>query len=232
MATVVLVHGTTAGGWVWKKIAAELEAFGHVVYRPTLTGLGERSHLLNRDVGLDTHIHDVVNVLEFEDLEDVVLVGHSYGGAVIEGVADRVPERIAKMIYLDAVVLEDGEALIDVLPPALREQTERQVQAEGQGWLIPLSRGPNDVITKNTPHPYRAWAQPIHLSNPKARDIPRVYVRFTADKQPGAHFSEAMEKSLARVKAAGWPLYEVDTVHQITPDPQPKADILLKILSE
>lgn len=232
MATVVLVHGTTAGGWVWKRIAPQLRAAGHVVYTPTLTGLGERVHLLQPKTDLETHITDVVNVMEFEDLTDVVLVGHSYAGMVITGVADRAPERVARLIYLDAAVPEDGEAMVDLVGPEIRQRMESQVREQGDWWMIPVQRGPNDIVTKNTPHPYRSWLQPIRLGNPARASIPCLYVRCTADKQDGAFFQLAMEKSWQRVVAAGWPVYEVDTVHQITPDPQPKADVLLKILAE
>lgn len=232
MATVVLVHGTTAGGWVWKRIAPQLRAAGHDVYTPTLTGLGERVHLASPGIDLDTHITDVVNVIEFEDLAQVVLVGHSYGGMVITGVADRVPNRIARLVYLDALVPQDGEAVVDLVAPEVRRHYERVVETEGQGWLIPVARGRNDVPTHNTPHPFGSWTQPIRLGNPAANAIPKVYVRFTADKQEGTHFFLAMEKSWQRVRSAGWPTREVDTIHQIVPDPDPKARVLLDLLGE
>jgi len=136
MATVVLVHGTTAGGWVWRKVAPRLRAAGHVVYTPTLTGLGERVHLATRETGLTTHIDDIVNTLVFEELTDVVLAGHSYGGMVITGVVDRVPERIGRLIYLDAVVSEDGEALVDLLPLAVRLHDPAAFAAVPRDYLL------------------------------------------------------------------------------------------------
>src|SRR3712207_5745958 len=111
MTTYVLVHGAWHGGWCWKKVVPLLRTAGHEVYTPTLTGLGERAHLLSPTITLDTHILDVVNVLEYEELLDVVLVGHSYAGAVISGVADRAPTQVAQLVYLDAFVPRDGEAL-------------------------------------------------------------------------------------------------------------------------
>ena len=117
MTTDVLVSGAWLGGWCWQRIARNLRVRGHVVYPVTLTGLGERVHLARPDVGLDTHISDVVNVLDYEDLTGVVLVGHSYAGAVITGVADRRPERLAQLIYLDTGPLSDGQALLDFYPP-------------------------------------------------------------------------------------------------------------------
>ena len=230
MSTIVLVHGTTGGGWTWRTIAPTLRAARHRVTTPTLTGLGERVHLASPAVDLDTHIADVVNHLIYEELDDVILVGHSYGGMVITGVADRAPERIARLIYFDAMIPRDGESAVTNLPAAMREGTARRVREEGDGWLIPIARGPNDVATLNTPHPYKTWTQPIRLQNPAREAIPGVHVLFTADKGPGAPFAQVFNTSLARAREAGWPIYEVDTVHQITPDP--KADVLLRILAE
>src|SRR3989442_14761608 len=110
MTTFVLVHGASTGGWYWAPVRQLLRAAGHEVYTPTLTGLGERSHLLSRGIGLDTHVQDVVNVLAYEDLRNVVLAGHSYSGMVITGVADRAPDRIAHLVYVDAVVPHHGES--------------------------------------------------------------------------------------------------------------------------
>lgn len=231
MATVVLVHGTTAGGWVWRKVAPRLREAGHVVYTPTLTGLGERVHLATREVGLTTHIDDIVNTLVFEELTEVVLAGHSYGGMVITGVADRVPERIGRLIYLDAVVPEDGEALVDLLPAAAREGTARRVAEQGDGWLIPIERGVDERPTHNVAHPYRTWTEPVRLHDPAAfAAVPRDYLLFTADKGPDGAFAGIMDRSLARARAAGWAITEVPTMHQITPNPDSKAEALLAIL--
>jgi len=121
MATYVLVHGGWHGGWCWQRVTPLLRAKGHDVFTPTLTGLGDRAHLARPDVGLDTHIQDVVAMMEMEGLLDVTLVGHSYAGAVVQGVADRVPSRIARMVYLDAYVLENGKSLADYIPAERRE---------------------------------------------------------------------------------------------------------------
>ena len=120
MATFVLVHPALFGGWCWKKVSPLLHARGHAVHTPTLTGLGERVHLARPEVGLDTHVDDVVNLLTYEDLHDVVLVGNSSGGVVITGVVDRVPERIGHLVYLDAFVPEDGQSMLDIIPPERR----------------------------------------------------------------------------------------------------------------
>src|SRR5713101_4428932 len=111
MATFVLVQGGWVGGWYWKRVTPLLSAAGHEVFAPTLTGLGERAHLAAPDIGLETHIQDVLGVLTYEDLSNVVLVGHSYGGMVITGVAERAPERLAHLVYFDAFVPTDGQAL-------------------------------------------------------------------------------------------------------------------------
>jgi pimeloyl-ACP methyl ester carboxylesterase len=116
MATFVLVHPAWFGGWCWRKLTPLLHAQGHTVHTPTLTGLGERAHLANRWVGLETHVSDVANVLRFEDIHDVILVGNSSAGAVITVVADRAPERIQQVVYLDAFVPTDGQSLVDLIP--------------------------------------------------------------------------------------------------------------------
>lgn len=229
MATFVLVHGTTAGGWVWKRIAARLEAAGHVVYRPTLTGLGERVHLATRDVGLATHIQDIVNVITYEELSDIILVGHSYGGIVVDGVAEAIPERIREIVYLDAVIAQDGESVADCVGPEARGRFGTQVMEQGDGWLIPVQRGPNDLPGKNTPHPWKSWSDPIHRSNPAAATIPRTYLRCTADKQPGSDWQKTMATSWQRAQANVRRLVEVDTMHQISPDPESKAVVLLAL---
>jgi pimeloyl-ACP methyl ester carboxylesterase len=131
MATFVLVHGSWAGGVVWRQLAPRLRKAGHVVYAPTLTGIGERKHLLNREIDLDTHIQDVIGVIDDEDLSDIVLVGHSYGGMVISGVADRVPEKVASLVYLDAFVPENGQSCQSLLPPDRRWTT-----VPGEDWLV------------------------------------------------------------------------------------------------
>ena len=143
MATFVLVHGAYHGGWCWKKLTPLLRAAGHEVVAPTLTGLGERVHLLTRDIGLDTHVQDVVNVLAYEDLRGVVLVGHSYGGMVITGVAERIPQHVRHLVYLDALVPMDEERSMKELylwhNPDRWAYTEAQMRA-GDGWLLPVLR--------------------------------------------------------------------------------------------
>ena len=115
MATFVLVHGGFHGGWCWKRVKPVLQGFGHEVYTPTLTGLGERAHLASPNVGLETNIMDVVNVIRYEDIQDVVLVGHSLAGIVITGVADIIPESISQLVYLDSWRPKDGQCFFDLI---------------------------------------------------------------------------------------------------------------------
>jgi pimeloyl-ACP methyl ester carboxylesterase len=137
MATFVLVHGAWRGSWCWKRVRKALQAQGHEVYTPTLTGLGERSHLLSPDVNLDTHIEDVSGLIQWEELTDVVLCGHSYGGCVVTGVADRLPGRVGALVYLDAFVPEDGQSLFDLLPGPHTAQLLEAARRDGEGWKVP-----------------------------------------------------------------------------------------------
>src|ERR1700686_1339126 len=136
MTDYVLIHGAWHGSWCWTRVRRLLAAAGHQVFTPTLTGVGERSHLLSRDVGLDTHIADVANLMIWENLRDVVLVGHSYGGVVARHVADRMPDRIRSLIYLDAFVPENGKTLFDYLPDN-GEGARNPAVAHGDGWRVP-----------------------------------------------------------------------------------------------
>lgn len=131
MATFVLVHGSNHGGWCWRKVTPLLSEDGHEVYTPTLTGLGERSHLVSKDIGLDTHILDIIQVLEYEGLNKVILVGHSYGGLVIGGVAEKVPERIRRLVYLDAYIPQDNKSAFDKF---------------GSYWIMKICASSNDEI--------------------------------------------------------------------------------------
>lgn len=195
--TFVVVHGATAGGWEWKAAGNCLTKEGHTVYRATLTGLGERFHLANAEVNLDTHINDVVNLILFEDLHDVVLSGHSYGGMVITGVMDRIPERIRHVIYLDAAVPEDGECIYDIVggPPPGAVVKDGLVHF---GWGNP--EGPYPT---NTPHPEKTFSQPVSYKNPEALSLPVTYVAFVPADQKIEDRAKT-DKSWQRADARGW----------------------------
>jgi pimeloyl-ACP methyl ester carboxylesterase len=203
MAVIVLVHGGWSGGWVWKGVASRLRAAGHEVFTPTMTGLGARSHLASPNVDLDTHIDDVVGVLEWEELENVVLCGHRYGGWVIPGAADRAAERIAAIVYLDAFLPRDGEALFDLIPDWRREAFLAGAQAS-DGWRVPpLSAaewGVTDPEEQNwldrlsVPHPLATFRQPIGLTGAAERITARTYVRATKyDPSPFQKFAAALK---------------------------------------
>jgi len=165
MATFVLVHGGWGGGWEWRLVADRLQANGHAVYRPTLTGMGERRHLARPEVDLDTHITDIVNVIEHEDLRDVVLAGQSYGGAVVTGVADRVPDRIRRLVYVDAFVPRDGESVNDLSPPGFVANVRALAQEGGDGWQVPLPFGPGEL---GLPAEVEQWYAPKMCAHPLA----------------------------------------------------------------
>src|SRR5262245_1945727 len=173
MATFVLVHGAWYGSWCWKRVRKVLEAAGHDVFTPTLTGVGERSHLLSREVNLETHIQDVMNLIKWEELTDIVLCGHSFGGCVVSGVADRMPDRIRSLVFLDAFVPEDGDNQLQHLPPALAERILEGAKTVGDGWKVPpipaavFNVNPVDrawVDRQCTVHPLAAMDQHLRLT--------------------------------------------------------------------
>lgn len=177
MTTFVLVHGAWRGSWCWKRVRRLLQIEGHEVFTPTLTGLGERSHLASPNVGLDTHILDIFNLLRWEQLSDVVLSGHSYGGAIVTGVADRAPDQIRALVYVDAFVPEDGENLGDRSPP--------DRVADGWKVLPPPARSfnVNDrdrdwVDAQCTAQSLACWEQSISLTGASDR-VPRTFVLAT-----------------------------------------------------
>lgn len=191
MANYVLVHGGWFGAWCWDKVVPLLQAAGHSVYTPTLTGLGEQAALLTPEIGLDTHIQDVVNLVETKDLQQVILVGHSYSGMVITGVADRVPYRIAHLVYLDAVVPRDGQSLADIAP-IVGTMLRRDANKNGDGWRVnpPRERGGAFGITeepdlslvrsKVTPQSLKTFLQPVHITHQDAvAAIPHTFIECT-----------------------------------------------------
>ena len=233
MAMFVLVHGMWAGGWYWQKVRPLLRAAGHEVLMPTLTGLGERVHLARPDVDLDTHIMDVVNVLRYEGLREVVLVGHSYGGMVIRGVADHVPERLARLVYLDAFVPNDGDRVLDLWQPEYRLDFEAMA-AEFDRWRIPTldPAGEDPEIVaweagRTVPHPIATFRQPIRLSNGEADAIPCAFIHCT-EKPDGDAF--ARFATMAR-EDSRWQYLALDAVHDaMAVKPEELTAILLSLV--
>jgi pimeloyl-ACP methyl ester carboxylesterase len=197
--TYVIVHGATAGGWEWKQVGEFLTADGHTVYRPTLTGLGERMHLNNTDVDLQMHINDVVNTILFEDLHDLILVGHSYGGMVITGVMDRVPDRIRHVIFLDAAVPDDGMSLWDLFGGNGPRDSSRFADGFMQvPWVKPDAKPPHNVKQS-----IKCFSQPVSYKNPAAKALPVTYVAFVPADQ-SAEKRATTDKSWQRAVARGW----------------------------
>jgi len=222
MKPFVLVHGAWVGGWYLREIARVLRTAGYEVFTPTLTGLGERVHLGNRAVGLDTHVQDIANVLFHEDLWEVTLVGHSYGGMVITGVAEAVPERIGHLIYLDALVPKNGQAAADLAPTAMPYFEEAARQA-GDGWQVPHE----PPHPRKLPHPLKSLKDPLLIANPAAARLPRTYVLFTQSTFPLAPIFAQIAQT---VQAEGWRYRELAVDH-IAPetDPQSLAALLLEL---
>lgn len=182
MATFVVAHGAWGGGWSWSLVRPLLRAAGHEIFTPTYTGLGERAHLATPWIDLSTHIQDVVAVLEYEDLQRVILVGHSYGGMVATGVAARVPWRLAQVVYVDAFVPTDGESLLDLVGITEAARFEALARSDGDGWRVPHAfpaSPPMPGADRRCPHPLACFRQPISLSSNAGPDLPRTYVLCT-----------------------------------------------------
>ncbi len=214
MAIIVLAHGAWSAAWAWKKVRPLMAAAGHQFFTPTYTGLGERAHLASRSNDLETHIQDVLGVLTYEDLREVVLIGHSYGGMVATGVADRARDRIARLIYLDAFVPANGQALIDLVPPGERQRLLDSAKS-GDGWRVTPNPTPPDTSPEDLqwigkyrmPQSVRCFDQPLQLQ--AELTLPRIYIHCTryADQKPFAQFANRAQRE------AGWQVYDLDASH-------------------
>jgi pimeloyl-ACP methyl ester carboxylesterase len=205
--TIVIVHGAWGGSWAFRKVEALLREKGFNVYRPQLTGLGERVHLARPDIGLSTHIDDVVNTILFEDLHDVILMGHSYGGMVITGVADRVPDRIRRLVYVDAFVPNDGESVmsfgrarVDWLKPMIKGDFIVPP------WVKPEQPPPHDV-----PQPLKTFTEPIALKNKAALKLPATYI-LTVEAGKEAKDDDFWPHA-QRARERGWPVLQLTADH-------------------
>lgn len=235
MATYVLVHGGGHGGWCFQPVARTMRSKGQEVYAPTLTGLGEREHLLSPAVDLDMHITDIVKLLHFEDLRDVILVGHSYGGMVITGVADRAGDRIGHLVFLDAATPTNGQSLDDVAGPMIREARKDSRRIAGMELMLypgtdPMSYyGVTDpeqiewMKPKLTPHPWKCFVQKLELEDEAAvRRIPQTYIHCKS-LAGGRDIPALMEASEGRV-------WEIDTGHDLMiSEPEAVAEMLLRL---
>jgi len=226
----VLVHGAWQGNWVWERVAEKLRAQGHRVYTPSLTGLGERAHLAGPQVNLDTHINDVLGVIEHHELDDIVLCGHSYGGMVVGGAADRAASKIASLVYLDAFIPEAGKSLWDFLPA---DGAAAQKNSAKDGWRVPRIsaaefrvQGSDDIARLDR----RAVDQPLATMDQKStvtgawKNIPHlVYIRAAGQPRPTfAQFAEAAKRD------PKWQYFEVPCGHNVMLDlPDALSGILL-----
>lgn len=219
--TFVLVHGAFHGGWCWRRVSAILAANGHSVYTPTLTGHGERRHLATSETGLDTHIEDVSALIHFEALDHVVLVGHSYGGVVITGVAARMASRIHRLVYLDAIVPEPGDSSISLMDPNFGPVIQQAASLNDPPWLVPVFdigryrvTEPEDLswlASRLTPQPLKAISDPLPAAGAEDLDtIPRTFIYCTQNHGAASHFGRFAEAFRHR---PGWTYAELPTGH-------------------
>jgi pimeloyl-ACP methyl ester carboxylesterase len=239
MATYVLVHGGGHGGWCYQPVARLLQADSHTVYAPSLTGLGDRAHLLSTDIDLDLHIRDVVALLDSEDLRDVILVGHSYGGMVITGIADRAADRVGKLVYLDAANPVNGQSLVDVAGPVINAVRPMGEVVDGVELVLLPAPGAGafygvtdpDVVAwmdkRLTGHPWPCFEQKLVLTNEDALwAIPQYHIVCTstlATRDP-----ELIDKARAEGR-----LWDIDTGHDLMlTEPRWVADTLVKVAAD
>lgn len=249
MATYVLVHGGWHGAWCWKKVIPLFQQAGHRLVTPTLTGLGEKADLLTPEVGLSTHIQDVVQSIEENQLNEVILLGHSYSGMVITGVVDRIPEQIGHLVYLDAALPRDGESMAD-LAPLVISSFRRQARAHGDAWRVdpqreaPLGIGGVYGVTQEPdlswvrslvgPQSLKTFEEPLHLKDPDiVSKKPRTFIRCTGSSFAMV-FRDVMRHLIARRTLAptdpGWRLRQLPTGHDcMITMPRELTDLLLEI---
>jgi pimeloyl-ACP methyl ester carboxylesterase len=211
--TFLVCHGAWSAGWAWKKMHPLMLAAGHRLVTPSYTGLGERAHLASPSIDLETHIADILNVIKYEDLRDIMLVGHSYGGMVATGVADRARERVAQLIYLDAFVPKDGQSLFDLNEPGRAHM--RKLAETGDGWRVPPNPTPPDtpqadqqwLTERRVDMPIRCFETRLKLSGESS--MPRSYI-YATRVTPADTFGPFARRAKSEV---GWRYYEIDASH-------------------
>ena len=229
--TFVLVHGAWHGGWCWRRVADLLTKAGHRVFTPTLTGLGERSHLLRADIGLSTHVADIVNVLTWERLSDVVLCGHSYGGFVISGVVEKMSDAITSIVFIDAFVPENNDTVMTCASPTTRERLN-EVVIRGEPIMGPIPAAVFQVNEKDrawvdelcTPQPVATFSEQILLTGARERIAKKLYIRASG------YESSSFDATLAKVRGRpAWRVVEMACGHDIMVDmPEGLAKILME----
>ncbi|WP_241068614.1 alpha/beta fold hydrolase [Achromobacter insuavis] len=234
--TYVLAHGSWHGGWCWRPVADRLQASGHRVFAPSFTGMGDRAHLLHPGITIDTFVEDLVQVIQSEELNEVILVGHSFGGIPISGVADRIPERLAHLVYFDSIVLQSGQDAFSVYPKADAEARIAAASRATNGLAVPIpdplpaawgfKPGSADeawVKRRLTPHPLASYTTPLTLKHPIGNGRPRTYIHCTQPELPVLEASRQLVKS-----QPGWNWVDIAAPHEahIT-HPQLLAELLL-----
>jgi pimeloyl-ACP methyl ester carboxylesterase len=234
-ATFLVCHGAWSAGWAWKKMHPLMAAAGLRLVTPTYTGLGERAHLANPSIDLETHIEDILNVIKYEDLRDIVLVGHSYGGMVATGVADRARDRVAQLIYIDAFVPDVGESLLDLLPGS-EPQRMRELAKAGDGWRVPPNPTPPDtppadlewLTERRVDMPIKCFEMKLRLNGGNLT-LPRSYI-YATRASPVDAFGPFAKRARSE---AGWRYHEIDASHSpnVTA-PEALMSLLQKIAAE
>ena len=230
----LLIHGAWHGGWVWNEISEILRYQRYSVSTPTLTGLGEKKHLLSSKITIETFIEDVVNHIIFEDLNNIILVGHSFAGSVISGVADKLKDRIQKLIYFDAMILIDGQKPFDITPKETVEQRIELAKKFGNNISIPAPSpdafGVFDIKKsllleeKLTPHPLSAFQSKLILKNEVGNGIPLSYIFCTKPVY------KSLESSREVVRKMKWPIFELNAGHDaMLTHPKETLNLLMKI---
>jgi pimeloyl-ACP methyl ester carboxylesterase len=230
--TFVLIHGAYCGGWIWRRVSDLLEKKGQKVFSPTLTGLGERSHLLSKDINLDTHITDIVNVIKWEDLTDICLVVHSYGGWIGSGALEQIGARVSSIVWLDAFKPENGQRPLDFTNETFREAALDAIGKGEPALAVPLGNfGPivNEkdsayVSSKLTPHLIGTYLQPIRLWGARDNVAKKTYIRASKFPMP------VFDKALAECKVdQSWNTFEIASSHSVMFDsPEPLTELLLQ----
>ena len=232
--TFVLVHGAWHGGWCWRRVVAILRSAGHVVFAPTLTGFGERVHLTRAGLTIEDFATDIVNVIAAEELSDVILAGHSFGGNVVSAVADRVPERIKHLVYIDTLVLRNGESGFSLLDPVTLAQRIKLAEKTSGGLTIPppspQAFGVTDAADADwlrrqlTPLPLDCYREPIHLERPLGNGVKRTYIACTDPiYQPAVQTHEWVKSQ------HDWRYFELSTAHDaMVTDPEALAQMLVQ----
>ena len=248
MTTYVLVGGAWLGGWCWQRVARRLRDNGHDAYPVTLTGLGERVHLASPQVDLDTHVTDVGSLIELGDLRDIVLLGHSYGGLVVTGVADQMPDRVSQFVYLDTAPLPDGVAVIDMFPPEARQRIERRVEKQGDGWRFPMPpweelanmaslEGLDDeqlrlLRSRAVAQPFGTYTQPLRLTNPARDALPKLGIVCSFSLAQVREMIASGQPLFRELAGPNWRFVELPTGHwPMFSRPDDLAELLLDLPS-